>query len=459
MSPTEAIYWLIFLAGLAGALFNPVYGILLYVLVYHLYPESQWWGFRVEVWVPRTMFVIAAATAIGMVLNWHRMRRTESQFPMMFILMLLFLLYSFLASTTSSEPIGTTSSQMRLDKMVRISLFVFMMIRVVRTPKHFRWLLWSWMAGTIYIGYQAWSGIGITVSGRLSGGLGGPDFNQSSGLAAHLVPMIAIAGFLFYSSKSKQGKFFALLAAAFAVNTIILTRTRNAFPGILVLMIFGLLRLPRGVRLKCSLGIILGLFLSIRLTDEGWWERMGTLKNPEQDKSITRRYDYWKAAAKMAAEHPFGVGVGNFRRLVPEYVSDLEMGRSAHSTYFQCLAELGYPGLLLLLSIIMISLYQFEHARSTGKPWQNLVEAHPELGEDLRTLLLLATANEVAVAGFMVSAFFTSRLWVEGMWLLLAMSCCLYNISRTYRARLRKLANPVSAEPGGLAALNVGLVG
>ena len=101
------------------------------------------------------------------------------------------------------------------------------------------------MAGTIYIGFEAWSGVGGSESGRLSSYLGGADFNQSSGLAAHLVPMTALAGFLFFSSRSKRGKFFALLAAAFAINTIILTRTRNAVPGMIVLVVVGLIRLPR----------------------------------------------------------------------------------------------------------------------------------------------------------------------------------------------------------------------
>lgn len=442
MSLTEVVFWFVFLGGNLGAMFNPTYGVLLYILVYHLNPETQWWGANVRAFELRTSFLIALSTSIGVLIGWKRFRRGESQFPLMFVLMLAFLLYCFLVSMTGLQPLGSEHSRMRIDKLMRISIFVFLLIRIVRTTVQFRWLLWSWMAGTIYIGYQAWSGVGGTESGRLSSRLGGADFNQSSGLAAHMVPMTALAGFLFFSSHTKRGRVFALLAAAFAINTIIMTRTRNALPGLVVLILFGLLRLPKGFRVKCFLGIVVGLLLSMQLTDDAWWTRMSTLKNPGEDRSISLRFDYWNAAVKMAADYPWGVGVGHYRYLVPQYVTGLEIGRSAHSTYFQCLAELGYPGLLLYLLVIAAAIYHLERARWSGKNWEAIADTDPELAAEQRELHLLATANEVALCGFLVCAAFTSRLWVEGLWVLMAMSCCLQNIASSLECR-------ISATEGG----------
>ncbi|MCG3137220.1 MAG: hypothetical protein HJJLKODD_01063 [Phycisphaerae bacterium] len=439
MSPTEALFWFLYVFGTLGALFNPIYGALLYILVYNLNPETQWWGGHVVMMGLRTSFVPAIATIIGLVINYKPLEYFQRQFPLMFKLMLIYILYSFLASTTENDPLGNPVSQFLLDKMLRIAIFVFIIVRVVRKVTHYAWLLWAWMAGTIYIGYQAWSGVGIEVNGRLTGGLGGPDFAESSGLAAHLVAMIALAGYLFYSSISKRGKFFALLAAAFAVNTIIMTRTRNAFPGIIVLILFGLLRLPRGVRLKCTVGIAVGIFFSIQLTDEGWWKRMETLKDPQADPSIASRFDYWNAAFAMAGDHTFGVGAGQFRFNIQSYLPGLEVGRSAHSTYMECLAELGYPGLILFLMIIGATFWQMERARSVGKSWSSNVNWAPEIAAEQRKLLLIATANEVALAGFLMSAAFTTRSWTEGMWLLLGQSCCLYNLAMDLHGRLTTL--------------------
>lgn len=435
MSLTEILFWFVFVGGLVVALFRPVVGVFLSILIYAVNPETQWWGERIAALDLRISFIIACVTGVSLILNWRPMRGTESQFSCSYVMMLVFLVYCFFMDLAGVQPPSDGSSQERLDKLMRIIVFIFMMIRLVRTSAQYRWLLWSWLAGATYIGYQAWSGVGSNVGGRLSSGLGGPDFNQSSGLAAHMVPMIAFAGFIFYSSKSKMGKLLALIAAALAINTIILTRTRNAFPGTLVLILFGLLRLPKGIRLRCVLGIIVGSICALQLTDQGWWSRMATLRNPQKDVSIARRYDYWAAAVAMANEHPWGVGLGNFRNFVPYYITDLTVGRSAHSTYFQCLAELGYPGLILYLCIIVAAFYQFERARSIGKGWRNTLERNPEAAEEQRILHLLATANEVAVTGFLVCSAFTSRLCVEGLWVMLAMSACLYNIAEGVRRR------------------------
>lgn len=425
-------------------MFNPTHGILLYILVYHLYPESQWWGANVRNLELRTSFIIALTTGIGVLLNWKRLGRSEKQFPLMYVMMLTFLAYCLFTYLCGLQPMGGNFSRMRIDKLMRISIFVFLLIRVVRTMAQYRWLLWSWMAGTIYIGYEAWSGVGGSESGRLSSYLGGSDFNQSSGLAAHLVPMTALAGFLFFSSQTKRGKIFALLAAAFAVNTIILTRTRNAIPGLVVLAVVGLIRLPRGLRLKCIVGMTLGVACAVQLADPGWWARMATLKNPDQDASIIRRYDYWQAAVEMAADYPWGVGIGQFRNFVPSYVENLNVGRSAHSTYFQCLAELGYPGLLLYLLVIAAAFCHFERARRAGRGWRQLQHSHPDLSREQREIHLLATANGVAVCGFLVCAAFTSRLWVEGLWVLMAMSCCLHNIASNLILRTREQSSAPS---------------
>ncbi|MCH8878661.1 MAG: O-antigen ligase family protein [Planctomycetes bacterium] len=459
MSLTEIIFWFVFIGGGVGAMFNPTYGILVYILVYHLNPEAQWWGANVRALELRTSFVIALTTTIGVLINWKRFNRPEKQFPIMYVMMLAFLAYCLFTFMSGLQPIADGFGRARIDKLMRISIFVFLLIRIIRTMRQYRWLLWSWMAGTIYIGYEAWSGVGGNESGRLSSYLGGADFNQSSGLAAHMVPMTAIAGFLFFSSRSKRAKFFALLAAAFAINTIILTRTRNAVPGMIVLVIVGLIRLPRGLRIKCLVGMLIGLACAAQLTDKGWWARMATLKNPNQDASIVRRYDYWQAAVEMAADYPWGIGIGQFRNFVPIYVEDLDVGRSAHSTYFQCLAELGYPGLFLYLLVIATSFYHFERARRVGRGWRALQLSHPDLAQEQREIHLLATANEVAVCGFLVCAAFTSRLWVEGLWVLMAMSCCLRNIAACLQLRLQEVSSSSStSSPSAEQNLQPGLL-
>ncbi len=436
MSVTELIFWLAYIGGTVGALFRPVYGVLLYILVYNLNPETQWWGATVNMLGLRTSFTVAVAAGLGMFLNWRPMRDHESQVPLAFKFMIAFLFYAFLVSVTGLQPLGTTASQQVLIKLAKVFIYIAIMIRVLRTQQHMRWMVWVWLVGTIYIGFQAWSGIGLKLSGRLTGGLGGPDFSASGGLSAHMVMMMALAGYMVFASATWRGRLVALMAAGFAVNTVVLTRTRNAFPGIIVLIVFGMMQLPKGMRLRCFVGIVVGLLAALQLTDEGWWTRMRTMKEISTDRTITSRFDFWQAAADMARDHPFGVGVGYFRKRVREYIPHLEVGRSAHSTFFQCLAELGYPGLLLFISVIAATFWHFERARSLGKSWRDYEHSDPVRAKSLRDLLLMSTATEVALAGFLACSMFHTRMWTEGMWLLLAMGCCTHNVAGRIRQEM-----------------------
>ncbi len=62
----------------------------------------------------------------------------------------------------------------------------------------------------------------------------------------------------------------------------------------------------------------------------------------------------------MASDYPLGIGLGNFHHFVMDYVPGLEVVRSAHNTYAACLAELGWPGLIVFLAILGFSLHQLK---------------------------------------------------------------------------------------------------
>ena len=44
MSITAAAFWVTYIIGTCVAVAMPATGVALYVLVYHLNPEFQWWG-------------------------------------------------------------------------------------------------------------------------------------------------------------------------------------------------------------------------------------------------------------------------------------------------------------------------------------------------------------------------------------------------------------------------------
>jgi putative inorganic carbon (HCO3(-)) transporter len=427
MPLTAICFWISYLAGLAAALFNPAIGVALYVLVYHLSPESQWWGHTVRIMGLRTSFTVAAATAIGMAIRWPTLQNGARQFPTTFVLAVLLgvLLWGSLVWGIESTPRGEYQAQKFLKQLV----FIFIMVRCISTPASFQLVILAWMIGLMYIGHQATGGVGQIMGGRLAYGVGGSDFADSSSLAVHMVASLPIIGAFFFMSRTWVGRSFALLTGAVTVNTIIMTRTRNAVVGLAAIALVGVMALPRGYRVRGFMAVIVGGVLALQLVDPGWWERIATISDYQSDSSAMMRIELWQAAVQMAMDYPLGVGVGNFRHKVIEYVPHLPFTRAAHNTYASCLAEIGWLGLLVFLTVLAFAVRQTSrawHAAHTMEPFQEI-----RIGR-FRTRFHLgwhAMALQAGLVGYLTSAAFTTRLWAEDLWLLIAMTVCLHNVS------------------------------
>jgi O-antigen ligase len=88
------------------------------------------------------------------------------------------------------------------------------------------------------------------------------------------------------------------------------------------------------------------------------------------------RYQYWKAAALAASDKPLtGTGAGTFQFWWAQH-GTISGGyvRDAHSLYMQALAELGYPGLALIVAfiawIIVCGIWRACRSRDTGRRTQ-----------------------------------------------------------------------------------------
>lgn len=71
------------------------------------------------------------------------------------------------------------------------------------------------------------------------------------------------------------------------------------------------------------------------------------------DYSLQGRMRFWDAALRIFADHPFGVGLGNFRYVYPQYQLDWQYySVDPHSWILQLVAELGIPGAIVALAVL-----------------------------------------------------------------------------------------------------------
>lgn len=432
MSLTAIAFLVVYLGGICAALFNPVAGIVLYFLVYHIHPETQWWGSSVNILGSRLSFTVALATGVGMLVRQPRLPAGARQFPLAFTLAILFGLMA--VSSLTWGVASTERGAYQAEKFAKILIFLFILIRCVQTPRHYQTVLVAWLAGVLYIGYQAFGGAGISVHGRLNTGLGGPDFSESSDLAVHLVATLPLLGAMFFIFRSWFSRLFVLVTGALTVNTLIMTRTRNVVAGLALMGLACVLALPRGYRLKGIAAVVVGAFLAVQLTDPAWWNRMSTITQYEEDPSAIGRLAYWRAAVEMANDHPFGIGLGNFHQTVMEYIPGLREVRGAHSTPMACLAELGWPGLFLFCVINAIVIWRLGQVRKIAHGLPDFIDINYYRWRTRFHLAWHATALRAALLGYLGCGLFTTRLFSEDYWLLIGMAMCLTNVAAALQA-------------------------
>jgi len=428
MPLTALVFWVLYAAGVGTAVLNPVAGLALYIFVYHLSPESQWWGDSVRALGLRTSFTVALAAGVGMLIRWPRFRYGARQFPTVYILMVAFVVLA-LGSLAWGLHISDRSL-LQADKLIKLVILMFILLRCVQEPRHYHMLIWSWLAGVLYLGYQAQGGVGSRIGGRLTGGLGGPDFAESSGLAVHLVATLPLIGAAFFMARTWLGRGVALVTGALAVNMIIMTRTRNALVGLAAMAAVAVLALPRGYRVKGLAAVAVGTWLSIQLTDPAWWRRMETISTYRQDSSAVARLEYWQAALEIARDYPLGIGLGNFHQVVQQYMPELKQQRSAHNTYLACLAETGWLGFTVFILLLVAALRALVRTRRLARELPPSLDVHYGRWHTRFHLVWHTQALQAALVGYLASALFTTRMTTEGLWLLLGLAGALENVSR-----------------------------
>lgn len=213
---------------------------------------------------------------------------------------------------------------------------------------------------------------------------------------SHAFAMVAIWGvatwgiwyFLFHKKQDKKGRFISAGLIAANLLAIILSGSRGAWMGALLLLgtiTLALALQERITRLPALLlkkgfftlliffllfpvsTLILATSQQAQLFIEGraenlnlslaFWRARSTFDTEEL--SNKGRLEIWKDSFRYLNTHYFikGTGIGNFSTVLDLSPDTSRLGASAHSLYLQILTELGLVGLLIFLGILLLILY------------------------------------------------------------------------------------------------------
>ena len=439
---------ILFLYFACGALFDPVLGVLGYMLHYIVGPERQWWHAQLNPLGLRYSFTLAAITAIGIVLNRTRLRFGKlliGQEKLLLLMIALIWALTLIGPDTVGRYTVTDHASM---KMTKVMIFCLMMTHVVTRSKDLDKVFWLLVVGSLILGLQAYDmPRSAFTGGRLDGRVGGADFLDANALAAFMVAATIITGVMFMRS-SWPGKLLCMTAGVFSVNTIVLCRSRGAVLALCGAGIAIVLTAPKRFRIKLMVGIVVAAAGLLYLSDPQFLTRMGGIATHTDaivegreatDSSVSGRIKLWKGGLKMLSHNPFGVGPGNFNQNIARY-SDITTRMSPHSTYIQSACELGLPGLALFLAILGNALW-------TVRKVILECEQSEQLPENQRlTFQWTACSLGAVVVGWATFGLTGHLMYSEAFWWYLMLPVCLQRAFENARDDVLAEATPSQDE-------------
>jgi putative inorganic carbon (HCO3(-)) transporter len=299
-----------------------------------------------------------------------------------------------------------------------------LIVSVVSTEERLFVFAGLWMAFHYYMsqgGVRQWAGRGFQFASW--GITGQPGWFANSGEFAIAMCMFAAVSWHFYLAArpylSKWRKVFVLGMPATAALGIIGSSSRGALLGLAALGLWTLLRTKRRVRTISAL-VVLGATVWVLLPPE---QKARFTTVGEDDTSVSR-LTYWKAGMDMARNNPtLGIGYGNWMTVYSRFYSQNSGGRSqvSHNIFVECVAELGFTGLLVFIALIICTLRINRQTRliaRSGNGPPNVFQVE------------LAYGLDAAMITYLVAGFFVTVLYYPFFWINLALTVALNGIAR-----------------------------
>ena len=272
------------------------------------------------------------------------------------------------------------------------------------------WMLWNLKMSLFAV--RAWVSIGFAF--RDWGVGGAPGWFQNSGefgIEMCVVMPISLYFALGLRPHISRMKFLALLTMPVtAVVGSIASSSRGALLGMSVIALWMLARSKYKVRSFVTLIVAGAIFLAIIPP-----EQISRISSSGSDRTSVTRLTYWRHGIEIAKTHPvLGVGYGSWVRYYGEhYPPPVQL---PHNIFIECVSELGFSGLIVLILLIAGSFTLNRRTRALAR----------RFGSDGHFPTELAWGFDGAMIGFVVSGSFVTVLYYPYLWVNLGFTVALH---------------------------------
>jgi O-antigen ligase len=298
----------------------------------------------------------------------------------------------------------------------------FITLVVVDSPARLRGALYAVIGAVMFASLHVlreWQKYGGMSFGFRPGWISG-DANYYT-MSALLGLPIALS--LLRARPTARGRYFCIASFGLILAGITLAASRGGYLGLIAALLVPAWHSRRRIQ---SFAVVTAVLLPIMLvTPRSPLDRLLHPSAGDRESSDTRTA-LWSAGLQMFRDHPLvGIGTGNFKPFVGRFIDrdDVYQG-IAHNTYLEIATEMGAPGLLAFVAILIGSVRTLERVRRSTQ--------HP----DLLLVNRAAEGIEAGLVGYAVAAFFVSAQYQKLFWLFVFLASCLPALATVGAARL-----------------------
>lgn len=413
------LLFVVLICSLPVCFFSPFYGILLWQVIAFLNPQSALLYWSVALDFPWAL-AIAIPTLAGLFLfggNWMRRLAVRE----IYLIVALWIWFTVTSIVSSSNGLFLHHADLTWFQWRFVSKILLMTLAVVAIVNSFDRL--RIMIITI-CGCFAFFVIKDIPFIILTGGqyrIYGPDRsmiadNNDFGLAMNMtLPLFFL---LARTEPSRRMRWFWGALFILGVPIVLFTYSRGAVVGLAAILVLMILQLRQ--RLILVPIVALGVVLALAFAPESWKHRMDPTSRDVLDTSAQERLNSWAFSENLAADYP--ITGGGFQTFTPElfarYAPQGNDIHGPHSVYFQLLAEHGYTGLILYLSLVISCLFTL---KKTGKIARRLGDT---------TIAEYTKMLRFSLIAFLVSGTFLGRAYFDYFFSVVGCIVILYLVAR-----------------------------
>lgn len=389
---------------------RPFWGILLMAWLGYMNPHRLCYGFMFSL---PTVQIVAAVTLIGMLMSKEAKRMVWSREV---IVLMIFVAWMGISTT---QAIDMNLAPDQFIKVVKIQILGAMTLLMLTSRQRIDMFLWVIV---LSIGFYGVKGGLFTIANGGSFRVSGPPGSFIGGnneVALAFVMTIPLMRYLHIHAKDgivRTGLAVSMLLTALAT---IGSQSRGA---LLALSVMGAIFWLKG-RNKLLTGALISVVVVavIIVMPESWYQRMDTIGTYQSDASAMGRINAWWVAWNMAKDRFFGGGFEAFGAVAfQKYAPDPDDVHDVHSIYFEVLGEHGFVGLLLFLTLLVLT-------------WQkcNAIIRIGKRDPDKAWASDLAAMIQVSIAGYMVAGAFLGMAYFDYIYHLVALVVVAYALVHT----------------------------